>query len=392
MNKNKSKKSLFSRINAWLHLWLGIISGLFLVFVALTGTAIVYGDEIIDWSAGKSRYVEKVQEKKIPAETLLIEVNKKIPTAKISEITCYKDPKRSLRLRAFSKGKGLSFIYVDPYSGQILKNDRTGNFFFIMAHLHASLLWHGPGTWIVDIATIIFLIEIISGIILWWPKKWNKHTRDASFKIKWKAKFKRVNYDLHNVLGFYSSILALGLTITGILIAFQPLAVSTAKIFGGDIKVKWQKNMPKADFSKTPLPIFTVFDKEFSNQPQQKVAQMWTYNTDSIGFYMVTTASKIGLKSAENPHISVLDKYSGNYLSIPPKSLKGEYIENVVWQIHLGTWMGQFGKLITFICGLICTSLPITGFLIWWLKGKKKKKPTETLISQNRTEKLAMEV
>ncbi|WP_447642504.1 MULTISPECIES: PepSY-associated TM helix domain-containing protein [Chitinophagaceae] len=221
MNKSKSKKSIFSRVNAWLHLWLGIFTGIILVFVALTGTIVVYSDEIIELSAGKSRYVESVKEQKIPLETLLLQVKKDIPKANVSEATVYKDPKRTLRLRVFSKGNGLSFVYVDPYSGKILKNDRTANFFYIMAHLHASFMWHGTGEWIVDIATIIFLIELISGIVLWWPKKWNKHTRDASFKIKWNAKFKRVNYDLHNVLGFYSSLLALILTITGLLIAFQ---------------------------------------------------------------------------------------------------------------------------------------------------------------------------
>ena len=55
MNKGKkSKKSIFSRVNAWLHLWLGIFAGILLVFVALTGTLVVYCDEIIDWSAGKT--------------------------------------------------------------------------------------------------------------------------------------------------------------------------------------------------------------------------------------------------------------------------------------------------------------------------------------------------
>ncbi|PZP49020.1 MAG: PepSY domain-containing protein [Pseudopedobacter saltans] len=374
MNKSKSKKSLFSRINAWLHLWLGIFAGIILVFVALTGTVVVYGDEIIEWSAGKSRFIQEVKSEKIPLETLIQKVKKEIPKSNISEATVYKNPKRALRLRAFAKGKGLSFIYVDQYTGQILKNDRTANFFYIMAHLHASFMWHGTGEWIVDIATIIFLIELISGIILWWPRKWTKHTRDASFKIKWKAKFKRVNYDLHNVLGFYASLLALILTVTGLLIAFKPMAEGTAKLFGGDIKTKWQKTMPKADFTKETVPAYTIFEKEFEKFPNQKMAQLWTYNTDSIGFYMVTTATKMGLKSAENAHVSILDKYSGKELDIKPTYMKGEYIENNVWQLHMGTWMGPIGKLFTFICGLVCTSLPITGFLIWWLKGKKKKR------------------
>ncbi|SDC80650.1 PepSY-associated TM helix domain-containing protein [Niabella drilacis] len=376
MNKGKkSKKTVFSRVNAWLHLWLGIFSGIILIFVALTGTLIVYGDEIIEWSAGKARYTEQVQPERLPMETLIANVNKAYPQAKLSEVTVYKDPERTVRFRTFAKGKGLGFAYADPYTGKVLKYDRTANFFYIMAHLHASFLWHGTGEWIVDIATIIFLIELISGIILWWPRKWNRHTRDASFKIKWKARFKRVNYDLHNVLGFYSSILALILTVTGLIIAFHPLAATTAKIFGGDVETKWQKAMPKNDTARSAIAINTVFEREFSRHPQQKAGQIWLYNLDSAGFYMVTTASKLGLKSAENARLAFINKYTGNDLVLPPKSLKGEYVENTVWQLHMGTWMGPVGKLFTFICGLICTSLPITGFLIWWHRGKKKKKP-----------------
>lgn len=378
MNKGKtSKKSVFSRINAWLHLWLGIFSGIILIFVALTGTLIVYGDEIIEWSAGKARYAEQVKPERLPMETLIANMSKAYPQAKLSEVTVYKNPERTVRFRTFAKGKGLGFAYADPYTGEVLKYDRTANFFYIMAHLHASFLWHGTGEWIVDIATIIFLIELISGIILWWPRKWNKHTRDASFKIKWKARFKRVNYDLHNVLGFYSSVLALILTVTGLIIAFHPLAATTAKIFGGDVETKWQKEMPKSDTSRTAIAINAAFEQEFSRHPQQKAGQLWLYNLDSAGFYMVTTASKLGLKSAENARLAFIDKYTGKDLQLPPKSLKGEYIENTVWQLHMGTWMGPVGKLFTFICGLICTSLPITGFLIWWHRGKKKKKQSQ---------------
>src|SRR5690606_24186558 len=101
----------------------------------------------------------------------------------------------------------LAMVYVDPYTGKVLKVDGTIYFFFVTAHLHASLLAGTAGGWIVAIATIIFVISCITGLVLWWPKKWNKTTRKASFTIKWKARFKRLNYDLHNVYGFYSLLI-----------------------------------------------------------------------------------------------------------------------------------------------------------------------------------------
>ncbi|GHA34142.1 hypothetical protein GCM10007103_14680 [Salinimicrobium marinum] len=74
---------------------------------------------------------------------------------------------------------------------------------------------------IIAYGTLIFVIALITGLVLWWPRRWNKTIRDASFKIKWTAKFKRLNYDLHNVLGFYTLLVALVLGLTGMVYGMQ---------------------------------------------------------------------------------------------------------------------------------------------------------------------------
>jgi uncharacterized iron-regulated membrane protein len=58
------------------------------------------------------------------------------------------------------------------------------------------------GTYVVGIPVIIFLIMLITGIVLWWPK--NKAARKQRFRFQWKdtTQWKRKNYDLHNILGF----------------------------------------------------------------------------------------------------------------------------------------------------------------------------------------------
>ncbi|WP_262885043.1 PepSY-associated TM helix domain-containing protein [Elizabethkingia argenteiflava] len=68
---------------------------------------------------------------------------------------------------------------------------------------------------IINYTTLIFAITLISGIILWWPKKWTPPIRKQSLSIKWKSRFKRLNYDLHNVLGFYVLIVLFIISLTG---------------------------------------------------------------------------------------------------------------------------------------------------------------------------------
>lgn len=76
----------------------------------------------------------------------------------------------------------------------------------------------------------------------------------------------------------------------------------------------------------------------------------------------------------ENADIIVCDMYNGSRIPIEESLLRHEKIEIFVWQLHMGQWWGQIGKLSTFLAGVIATSLPITGFLIWWGRRKKRKK------------------
>ncbi|BDD11492.1 sulfite reductase (plasmid) [Fulvitalea axinellae] len=368
------KKSVFSRVVAWIHLWPSLVAAVLLVFISLTGTIIVFADEILNLSAGEARYVENNGQEKLPFEILLSAYRSTYPKRNDpGYAVIYKEKNRSVRLNSYDKETGLSFVYMDPYTGEVLKEDGTIYFFYIVAHLHGMLLWHGVGEWIVAICTIVFLIELITGLILWWPKKWTKSTRNASFKIKWDAKFKRLNYDLHNVLGFYSLALGIVLSVTGLIIAFKPIADITLNSFGGESERTWEESLPESRPGKTPVNLFGAIDKHFAEQTWAKEAQVRTYFTQKEGYYLFSLSRQVGLKSCDGFFPVFVDKYSGQEL-IPTKEAKANIkIDNVYWSLHMGTWFGLIGKISTFIAGIIGTTLPITGFLIWWGRRKKKK-------------------
>lgn len=372
----KGRKSWFGKTVAWIHLWPSLISAVILIFVCLTGTIIVYCDEIIDFANRDVLYVKEIKEKKLPVTRVLGLYKEAFPKRRNpGYMIIYRDPARSIKFNSYDKEKGLRFVYMDPYTGKILKDDGTIHFFYVTAHLHSSLLWRGAGEWIIAIATIIFLIELITGLILWWPARWTKTTREQSFKIKWKAKFKRVNYDLHNVLGFYAFSICFVLTVTGLIIAFKPLAKLTVSTFGGDTGHEWEEKLPAFKPESKPAELNKIVDDYFKVLPWASVVQISSFKMDSSGYYGLAFARHIGLKSRDGDHPVFFDKYSGEKLNVSEGAILHEKIENVYWALHMGTWMGWFGKLITFTGGLIATSLPVTGFYIWWGRRKKKKKP-----------------
>ena len=397
--KKKQGKTLTKRITGWLHLWLGLVSGIILLAVTLSGTMFVYCDEIIDLFAGDAKYVTVPAnaQKKTPEELLAI-FHKQVPDRKAFYVDMYKDADRSFRIASATKPpkkegetkavkkKGergprgvFAYHYLDPYTGKILGNTKSYEFFYIVAHIHAQLLAGKFGKTVVGIASIIFLAQLIGGLILWWPKKWNKTTKTAAFKIKSGTKWRRKNYDLHNVVGFYALLPALFLTITGLIMAYECLTNLTMKAFGANLDAHKasEKYEPAYDPNKKALSYTDFVKIKLNENPDAKQVRMGISGKDSVTAYHIKTAEFIGLKSMYNGKEDVTNKYTGETIKMPRDIEMNEIVEHTNFDLHTGYWWGQFGKLFTFIVGIITTSLPITGFLIWWgrrNKGRKKKK------------------
>lgn len=56
--RKRQGKPLTKRITGWLHLWLGLVSGIIVLTVTLSGTVFVFCDEIVDLCAGSARYIQ----------------------------------------------------------------------------------------------------------------------------------------------------------------------------------------------------------------------------------------------------------------------------------------------------------------------------------------------
>src|SRR5690606_36807629 len=126
-------------------------------------------------------------------------------------------------------------VYLHPYSGEILAaEDHEAGFFMFILDGHMTL-WLGEeiGSHVVNISVLIFLIILVSGLVLWWPKKKNKKKK---FSFQWKdtTRWKRKNYDLHSITGFYILLFAFIAAFTGSIMAYDWLQEVIYKTAGGE--------------------------------------------------------------------------------------------------------------------------------------------------------------
>ena len=155
-----------------LHLWLGLFSGLIVLIVSITGCIYVFVDEIESITKKEFFYVEPQQKEKLSLHEL-----KLIAEARLGEevriMAVYTDPDRSFIGNARGGDPEFDYrIYLNPYTGEVLKVvDMKKDFLNTVVEIHYSLLLGDTGTRMISYAVSVFVILLITGIILWWPKK-----------------------------------------------------------------------------------------------------------------------------------------------------------------------------------------------------------------------------
>ncbi len=394
---HKKKPSLIKKWSAKLHLWFGLSVGLIVCIVSLTGTMYVFKDEIQGILRKDVLYVQAstITEKPISVELLKekvsLETNEKYP---VSSVEVPLDKNRSYEFFIYEKDKkGWNYfnevkinklIYVNQYTGEILGvYDEKYDLFPILKSIHWSLLLKSDwGEYVVGIPVVLFIIMLITGIILWWPK--NRNARKSRLSFDWKnvKTWKRKNYDLHNVLGFYASFIALLISLSGIYFSYPWVKNVFNLTLSGSLELPKEKEIKSPDslLTKNSSIYDLTVQQTKKMYPESSSFRIPLNGKNKKGKELknipVTVYQKDGRFSERN--LIAFDKYSGKLLSNKPHQdlTNAQKYANANYDIHTGSYFGLFGKIIWFLAGLVCTSLPITGFLIWWGKRKKQGKKT----------------
>ena len=367
------KKKLKKQIGV-LHLWLGLASGLVLFTVALTGSLLVFEKEIDQFINPEFYNVSRIGNSKKTIDYCTAVIQKQYAIEKINRIVIYNDPKRTMTIIG-KDGEGETQIFsVDPYTGKILGTiAQESRFFSVVLNIHRHLLMHDAGEIITGCSCLIFVFMLISGLILWWPKKMKNLKQRLT--VKWKASFKRVNWDFHSTFGFYSFLFLLIIALTGLTWSFKWFENGMYFLADGTTK------RPSAKV-ENPTKIDPKTDKTaFYQNIYQKTERIFSYNGNiQIRMPADTINSILVLKENVEKTIpyqssaAYFDKYTGKNIEIRPYESYsgGDKLKRLIYPIHTGSIYGYPTKIIAFLVCLFAITLPITGLLIWL--GKRKKK------------------
>lgn len=369
--------SLGKTIASKLHLWLGLGSGLVVFIVALTGSLLVFEEELEPVIYKQFHTITPpARAHRLPLDQLVATATAQFPGKKLSriEIEPHSDRTVVIGLQQSKKAKDLLSVALDPYTGKIVDTRQEEDAFYsVVLRLHRYLCLGDTGKIITGISCSSFLIIMLSGLILWWP---NRKNRSQRFTVKWGASFKRLNWDLHAIFGFYVLPFVFLIASTGLIWSYK--WVNNLLFYAFDGKPQAKREAP-ANPTSILLKQTDRFEKIYAETnrllPYTGAITVTLPEKDSLSI----TTSKKNYEAAISNIVDFLyfDNQTGDLVKkrLYDSETRGFKARRVIFPIHTGSLLGWPTKIIALFVALIAASLPVTGFLIWWGKRKKAKKP-----------------
>lgn len=365
-----------------IHLWLGLTAGLVVLFLGITGCILAFEVEIRNATEPYSHVQPKNKPYLLPSS--LKKVSDIHLASKKTLGIEYPGRDRAAIAYYYDENEHFEKVFIDPYTGEFLKQkDMTKDFFRVVVDGH-FYLWLPPrvGQPIVASATLVFVLMMITGLILWWPK--NKAARKQRFSIKWNARWRRKNYDLHNVLGFYMTWVAIFIALTGLVWGFQWFAKTTYWVTSGGQAMEEHAHPVSDTTAAAAYPNMAdhLWQQHLNTvKPGESIAVYFAgKNSDPLevivnhrpGTYYNCDYFHYDQNTGKALHAS--GSWDGEF----KKATVADKIVRMNYDMHTGAVLGLPGKILAFFASLIAASLPVTGFMIWWGRRNKKKEVYET--------------
>jgi uncharacterized iron-regulated membrane protein len=306
--------------NVWLrkalfqvHLWVGIGLGIYVLLISLSGSAIVFRNEISKAFSSAPRIVP-VSGTKLSHDDLKQAVRRAYPQYSVSYIWDSKRPDEATEVWILHGNKNKMRLF-DPYTGQDLGDSvpLTLRALTFAIDLHVNLLSGRTGRVVNGVGAILTTLLVITGAVVWWPgvQTWRK-----SLILRRESNWKKFNWSLHSAIGVWTLAFVLLWGVTGIFVVF-PTPFEQAVNFFSPLQFY------RLDYSAPPVPQ--------------------------------------ALPPSAQPGAN-----RGSRRLPPIQRSPGDQFIRWLYYLHFGNFAGSGTKAIWVLFGFAPVVLFITGVLMWW--------------------------
>ena len=201
-----------------IHLWTGIGAGLCVFVISVTGSILVYRNELY-MAATPAPVIVAAVGPRLTNEQLQAAAARRYPGYKVENVYPPRRPTQAVNVRLSRGGVSLYRLF-DPFTGSDLGNSVARGVQFVtwLTDLHDNLLFGRPGRLVNAAGGIVWIALALTGLVIWWPGAgaWRR-----SLIIRRRVGWKRFNWDLHSAIGFWTLGFVVMFGITGVYLAHE---------------------------------------------------------------------------------------------------------------------------------------------------------------------------
>lgn len=388
------------KIFAKIHLWLSIPLGIFISIICLTGAILVFEQEITQ-ALNPELYRVKTTSGNTPLSPseLAEAINRQVPdTLQLTSLQFAQDPEKPVW--AGFKNAGKKTLSVNPYTGEVNGWSKNYPFFQEVRKLHRWLLdaparkgEKSVGKVIVGITTLLMVVILISGLVIWIPLT-TKALKNR-LKISCTKGWRRFWYDSHVATGFYTLIFLLVMALTGLTWSFGWYRTAAYSLFGaapqametshghagkpqeadssqhrnrqdGDSKTGRQARPDESDkASSNQIRLYQTWDRVLAGL--QRTYPAYTSIKLEQGSAQIVTSPEGSLRKSDTARFQA---GNGNITGITTSDQApvSQKMKGYFYSFHTGSWGGIWTKILYFLAALLGGILPLSGYYLWYKK------------------------
>ncbi len=342
-----------------LHRYVGVMVGILLAIVSLTGSLLVFWKEL-NVFLNPQMFQVIPQSDRVSVQFVVDTVRSAYPDWQLNFMELPRTLNSVYKVQMLLNGGGRTFIYLDPYTGAVLGSQEWGRTVMsFIYNFHISLLGGKAGETVVGICGLLLLLLTVTGLILW--PGWKKLA--AGFAIRWRSSSQLINYDLHKVGGILSCVFLIAIASTGTAMTFETQFKSAVYSLAGTPKPPQLTSTIVAN--SPPISADIVLQKADLALPSGKSISI-TFPRKPQGIFVVRKrlVGDIHPNGSSNVY---LDRYSGEVLRVE-NSFTANAASRIIiswFPLHIGAFGGLTTRILYVFIGLTPTLLSITGLVLW---------------------------
>lgn len=359
------RKLLARRMLFQVHLWAGVLLSLYVVVISLSGSILVFQDEMRRASLAhttlNSAHLATLN-------AVIANAHEGFPSQQLTYIGFPQEGNPWWTL-SFADAHGKPDVaYADAASGKLLA-PHSRLFIDWVLDLHVYLLAGQTGFVINCIAGIGLLLLAITGALLWWPgiKLWKR-----GLTIALRRGWKRTNYDLHNAVGIWTLAIVSWWGITAIYFLFpaqvRTLVNAVSPLVG----------------MKEPVPTEVVTQNDTVVSLETILARLPPIGTGHLAGVGLPAATGTPItiyvdrkRTGDFSHrdIFTFDGHTGKLLTVwhyGENRTLGDWFLWLMHPLHFGTLWGLGVKIFWSFLGVGLSLLSVTGLLMYWNRKLRK--------------------